>query len=351
MTKNIAPPHAKAFAQQRNSNNELLRIVCMFFIVFHHFLVHAVWPETLEMSESLTSGIALSTITNGFVFIGVNCFLLISGYYGIKLRWRGIIRLFIICATYGLLGYLFHLWRDDVSFGRSVLYNTIFIFSHNNWWYIKCYLILMLLSPLLNAGIENMNKKTHQLVIIGLIVCQVYFGYYWEIGEFDVRGYGAMQFITMYMIGAYIKRYVTLRLERRWLYIGVYAACALLWGFISCLWHKYDLSGWWHPFRYNNPLIIISSIAFFLFFHTFSFYSKSINWIAGGTLAAYLIQDQEYFSTSIYNAVEKLKLSMNLTEKYFFTIGIAILFLIIACVIDKVRQRITNPMLNKYTPS
>lgn len=133
MTKNVTPPTpTKAFAQPRQSNIELLRIVCMFCIVFHHFLVHAVFPDSLDSDASLNSGNTISIITNGFLYIGVNCFILISGFYGVKLRWKNIASLFIACALYGVLGYLFHLWYNGSSIGKNLIYNSVFIFSHSS---------------------------------------------------------------------------------------------------------------------------------------------------------------------------------------------------------------------------
>ena len=77
--------------KERDSNIELLRIVCMMFIVVHHSLLglYSV-PFVLEGQGEcdVLSGSAL--ILNGFCYIGVNVFILISGYYGIKFKWRAI---------------------------------------------------------------------------------------------------------------------------------------------------------------------------------------------------------------------------------------------------------------------
>lgn len=45
MTKNITTHPTNAFAQPRQSNIELLRLVCMFFIVLQHVIKSAVYPE------------------------------------------------------------------------------------------------------------------------------------------------------------------------------------------------------------------------------------------------------------------------------------------------------------------
>ena len=107
----------------RDSNIELLRLVCMFFIVCHHFCVHAVFPETLDSDVPLSQGVVLSTIIEGFLFIGVNCFVLISGYYGVKLKKKSLLNLWLTCAVYGLVIYLVHLRLDCATVGKGLIYN------------------------------------------------------------------------------------------------------------------------------------------------------------------------------------------------------------------------------------
>lgn len=87
--------------QQRKSNIELLRIVAMAMIVVYHVIIHGIAP----------TGILPKTIPPMLcapVIFGVNLFVLISGYFGIKLSWRSFLSLMYIIAFYKL----FHLCAD-----------------------------------------------------------------------------------------------------------------------------------------------------------------------------------------------------------------------------------------------
>lgn len=64
----------------RDSNMELLRIVCMLFILMHHFIVHVFCPELVVCDGNLGWYRAVGIVVNGFIYVGVNCFILISGY-------------------------------------------------------------------------------------------------------------------------------------------------------------------------------------------------------------------------------------------------------------------------------
>ena len=65
----------------RQSNFELLRIVAMLLIVAHHFLIAT---GRLDYRSGTLRG---GELVNSFCVVGVNCFILISGYFGIK--WHG----------------------------------------------------------------------------------------------------------------------------------------------------------------------------------------------------------------------------------------------------------------------
>ena len=86
---------------------ELLRLVLMFFIVMHHCLIKCgVMNAGFDNGENLD---LLAAFLDPFFFVGVNCFVLISGYFGIEFKFKGLYKLFVQCAFYALLFYLLHL--------------------------------------------------------------------------------------------------------------------------------------------------------------------------------------------------------------------------------------------------
>lgn len=51
---------------------------------------------------------------------------------------------------------------------------------------------------------------------------------------------------------------------------------------------------------YNNPLLMLQSIIYVLFFSTFNFKSKFINWVAASTFGVYLMSDNIYVRGWLY---------------------------------------------------
>ena len=184
MTKNIAPPPTKAFAQPRQSNIELLRLLCMFLIVLQHVIKSAVYPE-IQTDGLWTAGSYIGAFSLGFVCIAVNCFILISGYFGIKFKLRHLVNLYTICAFYNLIAYGIHIGLDDAHIGKSLILNTLFPFSHSTWWFINCYVQLFFLSPLLNIAISHLSKQSHLFIIVLMAIINTYLGHFWHTLLYD----------------------------------------------------------------------------------------------------------------------------------------------------------------------
>ena len=76
----------------RDSNMEMLRIFSMFLIVFYHLVCFFV--VNLRVSDSNWTAI------QPCIHQGVVLFVLISGYYGIKTKIKGVLHILLLCVTY-----------------------------------------------------------------------------------------------------------------------------------------------------------------------------------------------------------------------------------------------------------
>ncbi len=282
--------------KERNSNAELLRLICMLFIVVHHFIVHSIYPEVLQGKVNWDSetDLLIAQFLNAFCYIGVNCFILISGYFGIRLKWKGVVNLYLTCVLCFLvvigIDYAATMILDKPYALNRTWKQFVLMFSHNNNWYITCYFILMLASPLLNKAIEHFSKKEFRLILVLFTLLQVYFAFYWDSGAFGSSGYDIQHMVYMYLIGAYIQRYGKVYMNRsyRYKWLTLYIVCSIAFGFMPLL--NVEILHW-RTFVYTNPILMVSAIAFFFFILSFNFQSKFINYLAKSAIAVYLIQE------------------------------------------------------------
>lgn len=71
----------------RQGNIELLRILCMFFVMLFHFNLNVILRNE-ETSHELNY---FALFVNSLVVVAVNTFVLISGYFSIKLKTKSIL--------------------------------------------------------------------------------------------------------------------------------------------------------------------------------------------------------------------------------------------------------------------
>ena len=86
-------------AKERDLNIELLRVVCMIFVVLFHVNLNVIIrnPETSDFLNFC------AIAGNALVAVAVDCFVLISGYFGIKWKTRSFLGLFFQTEFYSVV--------------------------------------------------------------------------------------------------------------------------------------------------------------------------------------------------------------------------------------------------------
>lgn len=287
--------------KERQSNIELLRIICMFMIIMHHFAVNVWYTDMLSLHTPFHVGETIVLLSHCLFFIGVNCFVLISGYFSIKTSLRGFLHLYGFYAFYALLIALSQ-YFGDAQYAQMPCYEKLFHvavhslmpWDNNNYWFLNAYLGLFMVAPLLNAAIANLTKSNYIRILVLLTILNVIFGNILSIDLLNTWGFCVAQFVYLYMIGGYIRKYVTIESTRahRWSNLSVYAVSAALWAvFVAIQVFQFPFIGrFFKAFSYNNVFVLTAAIGFFLFMLSFDIKSKTINWLASSCLAAYLLQ-------------------------------------------------------------
>ena len=328
----------------RNSNFELLRIVSMFMILTLH--------SRFEDIVANYDGIIDANHVCKFFFealsiVGVNLFVLISGYFGIKLKMKSIINLLwqivyiaVICV---IIRYGISIYQDT-----PLAFNIKWLFPVTNIvWFVPCYIMLMLFSPVLNAFIEKSPTRFLIIYTAGLYIISYYWSSIWNmIGGFG--GYSWGWFIILYFTGRIINRLNTeKRLPAKWKMLLVYFILSVLMVLIALSQNKIPI-GRSLLWVYDFPLVYFSSICLFMFFvippnlDT----SKVINWLAKSAFAVLLLH-MSFFSEYhtickiIYNAFDGVGCIL------MTFIAICVVYLSVT-IIDQPRQFLYKYFINHY---
>jgi hypothetical protein len=323
----------------------------MFLIVIHHGIVHG-----LELT-GLTAGaefipiirdndMLLFMVTNCLCIPAVNIFVLISGYFGLKVSYPKITKLLITLFIYTFTLKIIHYAIIGEFFG---IIKSLFFLSHSPYWFIIDYLFLMCFAPMINQYIDKSSKSHLNRFITALIIIGCYFGFIWR-HEPNYDGYNVVQFITMYCTGRYIKKYNIncSKAKSACMYISLCVTC----GVLMYLLHRIGKNEYsWRITHYNNPLIMLAAVYAILFFKNIHAQSKFINKIAASALAIYLIQSSPLVEYYLYEFIKNIycnnlaNLNGGLTILTICFISFAIC--IISILLDQV-QRFVNNQVYSY---
>jgi hypothetical protein len=338
--------------KERDSNLELLRIVAMCFIVLHHFIVHgyqlsklcAGYHSIFPVKNQVDSFLLLTG--NSFFITGVNLFILISGYYAIKLKWKSVFSLFAICLFYDYV----QLYLADLVTNHAFefYFSPVLQIFTRSGWFITCYIALMLFSPVINKATEYFSKKEKIYVLLGLCVLNLWYGFQLRSNLINENGYNFVQFIFIYYIGRCLKSFENEISLNVWKSItGYFVSSTLIAAIVVLMYSIKDFGPLWEVFNYNNPLVIISAVFLFLIFKRIRIKSRFINWCSASILAVYLIHESTLISKPLYKYIADINTGYTFfsVTKMSILLGLFCTIIFGSILIDKVRMLITNPIV------
>lgn len=286
-----------ANASVRQSNFELLRILSMIGVMLNHTLQN-LW--NIHVPEITWDNECRIFLMN-WAILAVNCFIMISGYFTIKLSWRGVVRYYLQCLFYMAL---FVAISAIISHSVTLhdLAKVVFACTEGDW-FIRCYFALMLVSPLINKALRAMTDKEMKFALVLALIVDVYIGYMHQVKEVAPEGYELVHFVTIYMIGNYICRTEINRAPWGWLLLGM----LLLMTGLHIIKMRFFPISVIYSLHYNSPCLLIASTMMFLWARTWQLQSKAVNWIAGGVFAVYLIHCNPYFSPYYWQIMKAVR--------------------------------------------
>lgn len=196
----------------RKPNFELLRIIAMLMIVTLHYNIHA--DALLQLGVPASKVQIFATVIETFCITGVNVYVLLSGYFlsQTNIKLSRILKLICQVYFYTILISVAMMMVGTYTVGSDdTIYKTaqyLFPISSEHYWFVTAYVIMYVLSPVLNAAVNALSRIQLKTVIIGLLI--------WFCGikslvpvmfVTDHAGYDYGWFICLYLIAAYIRKY------------------------------------------------------------------------------------------------------------------------------------------------
>ena len=324
----------KNYEAMRNMSVEYLRVVFISFIV----LLHILWKDYGGLQVALEDNPVNTYIQLGFtnlVSLGVTGFIIISGYYGVKLKINRILSLWMQTTVYALASAIA---VDQFGGGnlKSFIDAPLSLFD-GGWWFVSNYVILMLLSPFLNEGVERIGKRALLFVILMLSFSM--YGVQW----FHAKDASMplLLFFNTYLVGRYIRLYPVCCLERYKYLIFALGLIALVSEPMAL--HFVELDSKMKFVGGNfNVLILVVDIALLLICNEYQKMGKG-NMLTRNVLAVYLIHESGIGRMILHEKIFHDGVQFNIA--YILTIVAVVV--VVCVVIEEIRKRLFNKLENR----
>lgn len=319
--------------KQRQSNIELLRIISIFFVLIGHagIALGGLLPERADLAGNSLQSLAV-LVLNAMSVGGVNIFVLISGWFGIRASRRGLGK-FLFQVAFLLWGiYAMFLAIGLAPISVDNIKASLGIYE--GYWFVMAYLGLYILSPVLNAFVEKATKRQLGLLLILFYLFQIHYCWIWSMVNY-FGGYSIVFFCGLYLTARYVRLYPILPLQRHpW---SVYLAMVMLLVVLSAV-GIYITGKPIKMLRYDCPLVIIASVAIVVGFSKLTIQKRWINALATSCFAVYIV----HFHPLVFPYFRQVMATIAATFCGWRCLTAVIVFLclvFLACsIIDYVRQ-------------
>ena len=187
----------------RESGMELLRIIAMLMVMFVHadFLAMGA-PNSTDIVNNVADAsvrVWIQTLT----MCCVDIFVLISGWFSINPKIKSVSAFLFQCLFFYFGIYMVLMLLGQTSL--SVKGIKICIVATKLNWFIKSYLFLYILSPVLNTYVQQVDRKTQRNVLLAFYSMLFVYGWLFDATYDIANGCSTLSFIGLYLTARYIR--------------------------------------------------------------------------------------------------------------------------------------------------
>lgn len=330
-------------------NFEFLRIISIFMVIILHFINNSQFNDVVDMYS--INGYIYSFI-QGLCYTADNLFVLLSGYFLVNSKFKPykVFDLWFQVFFYSFGFFLILTISGVTEFSLKNLYYAITPIFSKAYWFFSCYIILYLVSPLINIIIKNINRKNHFILIaVGFVLFSLFDSVLFSQDPFFIcGGKSPIWFIYLYITAAYIRLYVT-RIPRK-IYLGSGALVLSVITAAGYYGYSYLIEKSGATFIDPQNLrslcsvpVFLSSICIFLLFKGINIKgkltSRALVFLSPLTFGIYLIHDNKNLKDLLWYIISPEKYSDEVFV-WLYMLAVVPIIYIVCAVVELLRQKL-----------
>lgn len=344
--------------RKRDSNLELFRILTMLLIVSHHYVVNSGLTEVIRgdvQQYGITTKSIFYLLFGAWGKTGINCFVLITGYFMCKsqITKKKFVKLLVQIYFYKIVIYLIFLLSGYEPFSPKSLLKAILPFTQIDKNFTGCFLIFYLCIPFLNLLVGNMTKRQHELLLVLSLSVYVIIG-----TVLNVSFNYVTWFCILYFISSYIRLYPIPLFENTkfWLICTLISVLLSCLSIIGMLWIGEKI-GKYNPYFFvadsNKIFAVCTGVSSFMLFKNLKIkYNSFINVVASTSFGVLLIHAnsdtmRRWLWKDVLHNVEMYDSSNFVLHAFCCVIGVFIICSLIDLLRNRIESIVTTRLLEK----
>ncbi len=268
----------------------------MMLIVAHHYVVNSGLTDVMSAAPTSWRTVFL-LIFGAWGKTGINCFVLITGYFMCKsqITLKKFLKLVLEVQLYKIIFFIVFLVAGLQTFTLTSFITVLLPIGRLSAGFPSCYLMFFLLIPFLNILIQNLNEKQHVILTSLLLFMYTIIGSTPRLG---VTMNYVSWFAVLYMVSSYFRMYPRKIWQKTKLW-GVASVVSLAFSIgsiigVDFLGAYFGRNGfdyaYWLVADSNKIFAFTLAVTSFLFFKNVKIkQSKFINTVAASTFGVLLI--------------------------------------------------------------
>lgn len=341
--------------KQRESNLELLRILCILFIIGDHFIGQSGISENSNFIESIfyCAGTSLSRVA-------CSVFVIISAWFNVDKDFD-ISKIFhswftVIMYTVPITMYLCII---GVANGEN-LYAAMFPIEESPLWFVGYYCVLMFVAPALNVFLSKASRGLIEYTIFILLCINCL--YPTITARLGILNHDIFIMILLYLITGFIKKYCKMFSGRtNFIILGImWISVTVIRG--VCAYFTVNIGGGYTIAKFMSyletyrarlqtiPNMIMAYAAFFAFYQLKVKKSIIINTMAKSVLGVYCMHQVPIWYMYLWTSILHTEYYKNLfhgKHRMLYTVICVIGVWLFGTLIELIRLKISNVLIEK----
>ena len=290
---------------RRDSNIDLLRIIAMFFVLVLHanFTSLGIPTKASLIDAPIREGGRI--LLESFSIVAVNVYVLLSGWYGIHFKFERLCEFVFQVFFFSIVGAVVALSAQGKSF-FDVFQKGILLMDNNSYWFVKSYLLLYVVSPILESFVTVTKEREFGVLLLLFFLFEFVYGFGKGCPWFS-GGYSTIHFIGLYLLARFTRIYLLdrWRVSSRVSFLSYLSISILSASLFVLSLFLLRPAGWTGVFSYESPLVILSALMLVIYFSKVKIASnRIINTIAISCFAVYLLHNNPFIFDYYIDAVQ-----------------------------------------------